>query len=139
MFKPHPIKEIDHPGKLAELEYPHDGMWAYKPCGLRFNIQILYDKYQKPYIVTENGVYSEDPQVSIHCLKDYLGLLHQMIHEGVPILGYIHWSTFEYFEWNLSPAYRFGLASVDLDRKDRSIYDAGKFYSNICEHSSVEI
>ncbi len=139
LFKPTAITEIDSPGKLARMGYPHDGMWAYKPDGLRFNIQRLYDKYQKPIIITENGVCSDNPQVRIQCLKDYLSILHKMIENGVPILGYIHWSTFDNFEWNLGPTYRFGLATVDLDTRDRTITEAGMFYTEICQQNSIEI
>jgi len=139
LFKPHAITEIDHPGQLAEMGYPHDGMWAYKPDGLRFNIQRLYDKYQKPIIITENGVCSDDPQVRIQCLQDYLAILHKLLEDGVPILGYIHWSTFDNFEWNLGPTYRFGLATVDLETKDRTITSAGRFYSDICHTHTIEI
>ncbi len=139
LFKPHPITEIDHPGELAKMGYPHDGMWAYKPDGLRFNIQRLYDKYQKPIIITENGVCSADPQVRIQCLKDYLSILHKLIQNGVPIMGYIHWSTFDNFEWNLGPSFQFGLASVDLETRDRTISSAGHFYTEICESNSIEV
>ena len=139
LFKPHAITEIDHPGKLAEMGYKHDAMWAYRPDGLRFNIQRLYDKYKKPIVITENGVCSDDPNQRIRCLQDYLPLLHQLIADGVPVLGYIHWSTFDNFEWNIGPTYRFGLAAVDLDTRDRTITSAGKFYSDICSKNSIEV
>ena len=139
LFKPGAITEIDQPGKLAEMGYPHDGMWAYKPEGLGFNIQRLYDKYKKPVIITENGICSSDPQARIQCLKDYLSIIHRLIEKGVDIKGYIHWSTFDNFEWNLGPTFQFGLASVDLETRDRTITDAGRYYNAICESNSIEV
>lgn len=139
IFNPGAITEIDQPGQLAKMGYPHDAMWAYKPEGLGFNIQRLFDKYKKPVIITENGICSPDPQARIQCLKDYLGVIHKLIENGVDIKGYIHWSTFDNFEWNLGPTFQFGLASVDLDTRDRTITEAGLFYNAICKSNSIEV
>jgi len=139
LFNPGAITEIDQPGQLAEMGYPHDGMWAYLPEGLGYNIRRLYDKYQKPVIITENGICSPDPDARIKCLKDYLAILHRLIKEGVDIQGYIHWSTFDNFEWNLGPTFQFGLASVNLDTRDRTITAAGHFYNAVCEANSIEV
>jgi len=36
-------------------------------------------------------------------MKDYVGLTHQCMENGIDIRGYFFWSTFDNFEWNLGP------------------------------------
>ncbi len=136
---PNALTAIDHAAQLKDLGYPTDKMWAYNPAGLKFNVERLFAKYKKPILITENGICADDPQERIACLKDYLSIIHKLIEDGIPFLGYIHWSTFDNFEWNLGPTYRFGLASVDLESKNRSINESGKFYSEICRNNGIEI
>lgn len=139
LFKPTALTAIDHKEELERLGYPHDDMWAYNPEGFAKIIMRLYDKYNLPILITENGVCTKDSTKRIESIKDYLKIIHRLIDKGIPFLGYIHWSTFDNFEWNLGPTYRFGLASVDLETKERSMTKAGQFYSNICKENAIDI
>lgn len=139
LFKPTAITAIDNADKLENLGYPHDDMWAYNPKALAPIIKRLYSKYKLPILITENGICTSDPQRRIESIKDYLKVIHDLIVDGVPFLGYIHWSTFDNFEWNLGPTYQFGLVSVDLQTKDRTMTEAGIFYSNVCHENAIDI
>lgn len=134
------LTAIDHKDNLEALAYEHDNMWVYNPEGLRKIIRKLYSEYKLPILITENGICSDHAEDRINCLKDYLKIIHELMHEDqIPFLGYIHWSTFDNFEWNLGPTFRFGLAKVDLKTKDRTITKAGQFYSKICEEKGIHI
>ncbi len=139
LFDPFPITEIDRPGKLASLGLPHDKMWGYYPEGFGKVIKWFYKKYKKPIWITENGICSDDSDVRINCIKDYLKIIHGLIKEGVPVHGYTHWSTWDNFEWQLGPTYRFGLVRVDLETMDRTMTAAGEFYEKITVENAVEI
>lgn len=139
LFDPRPITEINRPGKLAKLGLKHDKMWAYKPDGLATILKYFHKKYDKPIIITENGVCTDDDDFRIQALKEYLEVVHSGIREGIKILGYIHWSTFDNFEWHLGPTYRFGLMRVDMTSKDRSDTKAARFYEKVTHTNSVEI
>ncbi len=134
---PFPVTEVDSPGKLAEMGYKHDKMWAYYPEGLGFFMRHFYQKYKKPIWITENGVCTNDPQQRIDILKDYLQIVHQNIAEGIPVLGYTHWSTWDNFEWNLGCSYRFGLVTVDFETMNRTVTDAAKFYTKITSENAI--
>ena len=41
------------------------------------------------------------------------------MREGVPVLGYLHWSLMDNFEWALGFDPRFGLAEVDFATQER--------------------
>ncbi len=139
LFDPFPITEPDRPGKLAELGYKHDKMWAYYPQGLSEILMHFHNKYKKPILITENGICSDDPLARIESMKDYLNECHTVISKGVNLIGYIHWSTFDNFEWHLGNTYQFGLISVDMDSKKRTVTPAAKFYKEVCKNNSIEI
>ncbi|MEZ5044260.1 MAG: family 1 glycosylhydrolase [Saprospiraceae bacterium] len=138
-FTPFPITEIDKPGKLARRNMPHDKMWGYEPRGLYRILKKVHRWQKKPIIIIENGICTDDSQVRIQSIKDYLKLCHQAIAEGLDIKGYIHWSTWDNFEWNLGPTYRFGLVQVDLVTKNRKMTAAGDFYARVCEENAITI
>lgn len=130
-FQPLPITEIDHPGKLDRMGIPHDQMWGYRPEGLGGNLRRFWRKYQKPLMVTENGICTDDPNRRIQAIKDYLHVCHELIAEGIPLKAYIFWSTFDNFEWNLGNTYRFGLVRVDWASMDRQVTPAADFYAEV--------
>ncbi|MEL6968572.1 MAG: family 1 glycosylhydrolase [Bacteroidota bacterium] len=138
-FDPLPVTEIDRPGRLKELGLPHDQMWGYRPEGLARIIRRFWKKYQKPIVVTENGICTSDPQVRIGALKDYLSLCHELIEEGVPLKAYIFWSTFDNFEWNLGNTYRFGLITIDWQTMDRMNTPAADFYAKVCAENAITV
>ncbi len=138
-FNPFPIDETGRPGQLDKLRIPRDNMWGYYPQGLKLRLKEFYKRYRKPIIITENGICTDDPQRRIHSIKDYLKLCHEAIAEGVDLRGYIHWSTWDNFEWDLGPTYRFGLVYVNNFSKDRQMTPAGIYYAQITQTNAVEV
>ena len=139
LFDPRPISEVHRPGKLDKLGIKHDKMWAYKPEGFLPIIRRFHKKYGKPIIITENGICTEDNEVRIRAIKDYLQVVHTAIREGIDVAGYIHWSTFDNFEWNLGPTYCFGLMRTDLVTKDRIDTSAARFYEKITSSNCIDV
>ncbi|MBL7814378.1 MAG: glycoside hydrolase family 1 protein [Saprospiraceae bacterium] len=139
LFDPRLISEVHRPDKLNKMGIPHDQMWAYYPKGLEKIIKRFYKKYEKPIIITENGVCTESDEMRIQALKDYLEVIHETIKKGVPIWGYVHWSTFDNFEWHLGPTYRFGLMRVDLETKNRLDTEAARFYEKLTKDNAVDV
>ena len=101
--------------------------------------QHFHNKYKKPILITENGICTADPLARIESIKDYLKICHNVISNGVDLIGYIHWSTFDNFEWHLGNSYQFGLISVDMNTMQRKMTEAGRFYSKICKENAVEV
>ena len=139
LFNPIAVTEIDHPGKLAKMNIPHDKMWGYRPEGLGRIIRRIYNWYKKPIIITENGICSDDPAKRIQCLKDYLSVCHQLIEEGIPLKGYMHWSTWDNHEWHLGPTYRFGLVEVNFQTMERKMTAAGDFYNKLTQENQIVV
>lgn len=138
-FDPLPMDAISRKKELEKRGIPHDRMWGYRPEGLGKMLKQFHQKYGKPVIVTENGVCTDDPDFRIRAIQDYLIQCHQAIQAGVPVLGYIHWSAWDNFEWHLGPTYRFGLVAVDPATKDRQMTEAGIFYRQVVKDRGFSV
>lgn len=139
VFDPFPMDAISRKPALEKLGIPHDKMWGYRPEGFGEVLRRFQKKYQKPIIVTENGICTDDPQQRIGAIKDYLKVCHEAIRDGVDLQGYMHWSTWDNFEWHLGPTYRFGLARVNWETMERSMTPAGVFYEKIVRENALDL
>ncbi|MEM6723513.1 MAG: family 1 glycosylhydrolase [Bacteroidota bacterium] len=136
-FKPGPITEIDMPGELAKMGIRNDRMWGFYPQGLTEILQRFYKKYQYPIMITENGVCTHDDQFRQQALREYLKACYDAMEAGVDLRGYIYWSTFDNFEWNLGPTFRFGLVEVDMETMERKMTDCGLLYKQTTETNEI--
>jgi beta-glucosidase len=78
----------------------------------------LYDRYKLPLMVTENGMptASDNPRPDGWTREAYivnhLLQLRRAMNEGVPVLGYMHWTLADNYEWG-SYEPKFGLFGID--------------------------
>ena len=59
-----------------------------------------------------------------------LAEIHRAIQEGVPVEGYLRWSSLDNFEWFEGRRLRFGLIHVDYDTLRRTVKPSGELYAN---------
>jgi 6-phospho-beta-glucosidase len=78
--------------------------WPIDPKGFRYVCNEMYDRYQKPLFVVENGYGSHDEILedgSIHdpervdYLNKHLIQLHEAIEDGCEVLGYTWWGPID--------------------------------------------
>ena len=139
LFAPRPLTALADVDELDRRGIPHDDMWALKPEGLAYNVRRVHRDTGAPVWITENGTCTDDSERRIATLTDYLKSLHGCIREGIPVLGYTHWSPWDNFEWHLGPTYRFGLMRLDLATMDRVNTEAADWYEGVCESNAVEV
>lgn len=111
--------------------------WPVTPECLYWGPKFLYERYQTPIYITENGIACGD-SVSldggvhdsdrIAFLERYLGALKRCIYDGTDVRGYFYWSLLDNFEWNQGYDPRFGLVYVDYKTQRRIIKDSGYWY-----------
>lgn len=99
--------------------------WSVSPEKLTDACVELWRKYRKPILIAENGLATrdlasrQDGWTREAFLVHHLYYLRKAIAQGVPVMGYMHWSLTDNYEWgDYSP--RFGLYSVDA-RNDPSL------------------
>lgn len=134
---PLPVTMVTTPEKLHNSGKDHDDMWEYYPEGLRETILRYWDKYKKPIIITENGICTTDDTKREKAIVDYLTIVQDLIQQGVPIVGYYHWSPWDNFEWALGPTYKFGLYECDLETKQRTARPSAKLYASIAHRKEL--
>jgi beta-glucosidase/6-phospho-beta-glucosidase/beta-galactosidase len=70
-------------------------------------------------LVTENGFADEKDTFRPGAIVAYVEAMHRAISGGVNVLGYLHWSLLDNFEWADGFHGRFGLYAVDFERDER--------------------
>lgn len=135
-------------GDWGDIEQPPTGVprnslgWVIDERVMYWNVRFVYERYGLPILITENGVSLND-SVSIDgkvhdpqrtdFLYRYLGQLKRAVQEGIPVLGYQHWSVMDNFEWAEGYDPRFGLVYVDYTTGNRIIKDSALAYRQIIE------
>lgn len=97
--------------------------WEVDPIGFRVALRQVYEKYQLPIIITENGLGAidklEDGQVDdqyrIDYLNDHLIEVGKAIADGVPVLGFCAWSFTDLLSWLNGYDKRYGFVYIDRD------------------------
>ncbi len=78
--------------------------WLIDPKGLRVLLNFLYDRYQKPLFIVENGLGAKDfpdengnieDDYRIAYLNDHLVQAHQALLDGVELMGFTSWGPID--------------------------------------------
>ncbi len=85
-----------------------DWGWQIDPKGLRYTLNKLYDRYQLPLFIVENGLGAVDELVTldngektvlddyrIEYLREHLKQVREAIHDGVEVMGYTSWGCID--------------------------------------------
>ena len=102
--------------------------WAIDPEGLRTTMNSLYDRYQKPLFIVENGLGAVDkvePDGSIHdsyrieYMRAHIRALIQAVDEdGLPVMGYTMWGPIDLVSASTGEMKkRYGFIYVDKDNE----------------------
>ena len=100
--------------------------WAIDPLGFRITLNDLYDRYQKPLFVVENGlgakdVVEEDGSINDDYRIDYLRqhietMRDAVVEDGVDLLGYTTWGPIDLVSASTGEmSKRYGFICVDRD------------------------
>ncbi|HEV2289809.1 MAG TPA: GH1 family beta-glucosidase [Candidatus Acidoferrales bacterium] len=114
--------------------------WQVTPDAMYWAPKWLYERYKTPIFITENGCATRDwisldgkvhdPQ-RIDFTARYLQQLARAARDGVPLLGYLHWSLLDNFEWQEGYTQRFGLTFVDYPTQKRILKDSARWYARV--------
>ena len=131
---------FDSPIKNEHLELSQWD-WPIDPMGLRISLIKLYDRYQKPLFVCENGLGARDtltPDREIHddyridYLKQHIEQMKEAVKEGVDLMGYTPWGCIDLISCGTSQmSKRYGLIYVDQDDRGNGTlnrYKKDSFY-----------
>ncbi|RCW63921.1 6-phospho-beta-glucosidase [Saliterribacillus persicus] len=110
--------------------------WTIDPKGFRITANQLYDRYQKPLFVVENGlgaVDEPDAQGEINddyrivYLRQHLKEMQEAINDGVDIIGYTSWGPIDIVSASTGEMKkRYGYIYVDRDNKGNGTLQRSK-------------
>lgn len=107
------------------------------PPSLAGAVKYAHSVTQKPILVTEHGVGSEDDNIRSWVIAEGLAELQKIIVEGVPVLGYMHWTLMDNFEWIFGYGPKFGLHSVDRETFKRTPKPSAKLLGSIARRNAI--
>ncbi|MDZ5562569.1 glycoside hydrolase family 1 protein [Enterococcus cecorum] len=101
--------------------------WQIDPVGLRIALNELYNRYQKPVFVVENGLGAVDEITAegqiiddyrIDYLRAHIEQMAKAIEDGVDLMGYTPWGCIDLVSASTGEmSKRYGFIYVDLDDK----------------------
>lgn len=102
-----------------------DWGWEIDPIGLRIVLNNLWDRYNKPIFIVENGLgaydkVEEDGSIHDHYRIDYLKKhieqMKEAVQDGVELMGFTSWGPIDLISMSTSEmSKRYGFIYVDLD------------------------
>jgi beta-glucosidase len=108
-----------------------------RPEALRNAVEYIYAQTKKPVFVTENGIETGSDQRRIWYIEGALAGLQEAIEKGVPVLGYLHWSLLDNFEWTRGYAPKFGLVAVDRTTFQRTPKPSAKHLGAVAHSNAL--
>ncbi|OSP84438.1 6-phospho-beta-glucosidase [Lacticaseibacillus paracasei] len=110
--------------------------WQIDPTGLRIALDELYDRYQVPLFIVENGLGAKDNVNSdgkinddyrINYLKSHIQAIQGAINDGVPVMGYTPWSCIDLVSASTGEmSKRYGFIYVDMDDEGHGTFARSK-------------
>lgn len=128
--------------------------WQIDPLGFRITLNSLYDRYQKPLMVVENGLGAKDELINrtveddyrIDYLRDHIKAMKDAIDlDGVEILGYTSWGCIDLVAASTGEmSKRYGYIYVDRDDSGNGTYKRYKkksfyWYKKVIETNGEDL
>ena len=114
-----------------------DWGWQIDPEGLRYSLNILAERYEKPLFVVENGFGAVDQieedgtiddQPRIDYLKSHIEAVKKaVLHDGVDLMGYTPWGIIDLVSFTTGEMKkRYGMIYVDRDNEGNGTMERKK-------------
>lgn len=127
--------------------------WQIDPIGLRTTLNKVYDRYQKPVIISENGLGAQDTlndDLTIHdnyridYLQQHFSQIEEASKDGVDIISYFMWGIIDIVSaGSVEMKKRYGVIYVDADNEGNGTYkrykkDSFNWYKDFIEKNKEQ-
>ena len=122
--------------------------WEFMPESVYYGVKFLYERYNLPVFITENGTSMTDVVNNCGKVRDtaridyvsaYLSALKKATEDGVDLRGYFYWSFCDNFEWACGYRARFGLIYVDYETQKRIPKDSYYWYKKVVKSNGKKL
>lgn len=107
--------------------------WQMDPLGFKTALHDVYDRYQKPIMIVENGlgatdVLTKDKKIHddyrINYLKNHIKCMKEAVEEGVDMIGYTTWGCIDLVAASTGQvSKRYGFIYVDVDDEGNGTFE----------------
>jgi beta-glucosidase len=130
---------IDEHGTLPPPQgAPRDGMGReIYPASLANAARYVHEQSGRPILITEHGLCTDDDTQRAAFIPAALSSLADAMAGGLPVLGYVHWTLLDNFEWIFGYKPHYGLCSVDRQTFKRTPKPSASVLATIARANSV--
>lgn len=154
---PEELKKLEEGNAFASLKNPHlkasEWGWQIDPIGLRVTMNTMYDRYQKPLFIVENGLGAVDvlengtvnDDYRIEYMREHLKEMKEAVKDGVELLGYTSWGCIDLVSAGTGEMKkRYGFIYVDRDNEGKGTNKRYKkksfdWYKKVIETNGEEL
>jgi beta-glucosidase len=104
---------------------------AIEPASLGGAARYAHERSGVPVLVTEHGMSTADDTQRAAFIEPSLNGLRDGMDDGVPVLGYCHWTLMDNFEWIFGYGHQLGLHEVDRTTFVRTPKPSAGVYAGI--------
>lgn len=150
------LSDAKQPGEMVKNPNvkPTPWGWGSDPIGLRYTLNELWDRYNVPMFIAENGLgcldrVEEDGSIHdpyrIEFLKGNIREMRQAVIDGVDLFGYAAWGPIDIISCSQGEmSKRYGFIYVDQDDRGngsgkRSRKDSFYWYKNVIRTNAEEL
>ena len=132
-----------------------DWGWQIDPVGLRISLNLLYDRYQLPLFIVENGLGAVDQveadgaindDYRIDYMRDHIREMKKAVEiDGVDLMGYTPWGCIDLVSAGTGEMKkRYGFIYVDVDDEGHGTFKRTKkksfnWYKHVIETNGEEL
>lgn len=102
--------------------------WEIYPKGIYNLIMQIKTQWNKPVFITENGIADKSDRYRAPFIVAHLQEVKRAITDGADVIGYLHWSLMDNYEWQEAyrPESKFGLFRIDCNRDGQPDFNRQK-------------
>jgi beta-glucosidase len=105
--------------------------WDMQPGDIEYVLERVSRKYKLPIMITENGVADAKDADRQWWIKETIMGMQRAIEGGADVLGYLHWSLMDNFEWAFGKWPRFGLVAIDYKTGKRTLRPSAAWFGRV--------
>ncbi|MEV5027035.1 glycoside hydrolase family 1 protein [Paenibacillus sp. LPE1-1-1.1] len=109
----------------------------YYPEALGGVVRFVSKYLKQPIMITENGIGTDNDERRIAFIDQALKGVQACISDGIRVIGYMHWSLLDNFEWQLGYSKTFGLIEVDRSTQERKPKPSAYHLGSIARDNSI--
>lgn len=93
--------------------------YEFYPEALGHVLRAVAKDFAGEILVTENGIATSDDTRRCEFIRRAMLGVSECVRDGINVVGYLHWSLLDNFEWQKGYAMTFGLIAVDRKTQTR--------------------